>query len=132
MFVIDNEEDCEKLKKCEETKGDFMKKKLKENQSKQNFSHDLPKFFESSIDQQEKTAEGLTKSLTTKNEKIDNTNLKGLEMMEYFKEGNENLTKLINSNITRASFVKVLADLKIPKKVLKKIPEKNQVSFNSL
>ena len=47
--------------------------------------------------------------------------------MKYFKERNENLTKVINSNITRASFVKVVADLKIPKKVPNKIPEKNQV-----
>ena len=34
MFVRGNEEDCEKLKKREETKGDFVKKRLRKKQRK--------------------------------------------------------------------------------------------------
>ena len=49
--------------------------------------------------------------------------------MKDFKERNESLTKIINSNKTRTSFVKVLADLKIPKKVLKRFPKKIKFSL---
>ena len=75
---------------------------------KQNFLKDTQVFFEPTVDQQKKLATELTKSITTGSEKIG---LKGPDTYDDLTQrNNEDLNKLISSNVLRTSIVTVFVE----------------------